>query len=170
MKRFLQEIPKNLEVIVSSMFLSVTVLVVVINVILRYLFQGGLFWVEEVATTCFIWSIFIGAAGAYRYKMHIGIDLITKLFSEKAQKIVSILINALMILINGYITYLSIIFTQLNRLKRTPVLDIPSMYVNMAITVGFGLITIHAIRFFILEIKGFFNQRTPDAIEGGNTP
>ena len=118
---------QNIEVVVSAAFLSVTVLVVILNVILRYIFHSGLFWVEEVATTCFIWSIFIGAAAAYKYKMHIGIDLITKLFPERAREVVSLVINFLMVIINGYITYLSTLFIRANSLKRTPVLDVPAI-------------------------------------------
>jgi len=157
MGQFIKKILQNYEVLISAMFLSVTVLVVIINVILRYLFQGGLFWVEEVATTCFIWSVFIGAAAAYKYKMHIGIDLITKLFPEKARELISIFINFLMVLINGYICYLSILLIQANSLKRSAVMDIPSVYINSAITVGFGLITIHAVQFLIEEARLFFN-------------
>lgn len=165
MKQLLKSIPKDGEVILSACFLTITVAVVVLNVILRYLFQSGLFWVEEVATTCFIWSVFIGAAAAYRHKMHIGIDLITKLFPQKTRDIISIVISILMVLINGYITYLSTLFIQQNRLKRTPVLDIPALYVNLAITVGFSLITIHAIAFVIRETKELRNIST----EGGET-
>lgn len=165
MKQLLKSIPKDGEVILSACFLTITVAVVVLNVILRYLFQSGLFWVEEVATTCFIWSVFIGAAAAYRHKMHIGIDLITKLFPQKTRDIISIVISVLMVLINGYITYLSTLFIQQNRLKRTPVLDIPALYVNLAITVGFSLITIHAIAFVIRETKDLRNIST----EGGET-
>lgn len=165
MKQLLKSIPKDGEVILSACFLTITVAVVVLNVILRYLFKGGLFWVEEVATTCFIWSVFIGAAAAYRHKMHIGIDLITKLFPQKTRDIISIVISALMVLINGYITYLSTLFIQQNRLKRTPVLDIPALYVNLAITVGFSLITIHAVAFVIHEVRDLKNLSK----EGGET-
>lgn len=156
MKLFIKKILQDYEVIISGIFLSVTVLVVIINVILRYLFQGGLFWVEEVATTCFIWSVFIGAAAAYKYKMHIGIDLITKLFPEKGRELISIFINLLMVVINGYICYLSTLFISQNSLKRTPVLDVPAIYINLAITVGFGLITLHAIQFLFTEARLFF--------------
>lgn len=155
--KFIKRILQDFEVMLSGLFLSVTVIVVIVNVILRFFFQGGLFWVEEVATTCFIWSVFIGASAAYKYKMHIGIDLITKLFPERGREFVSILINLLMVFINGYITYLSTVLIQANTLKRTPVLDIPSAYVNLAITVGFGLITIHSIQFLIVEARLFFN-------------
>ena len=148
---------QNFEVIISGLFLMITVLVVIINVILRYLFQGGLFWVEEVATTCFIWSVFIGAAAAYKYKMHIGIDLLTRLFPERIRELISIVINLMMVIINGYILYLSILFIQSNSLKRTPVLDMPAMYVNLSISAGFGLITVHAVQFLISEITAYIN-------------
>ena len=158
MQNNMKKILQNFEVIISGIFLMVTVSVVIINVILRYLFQGGLYWVEEVSTTCFIWSVFIGAAAAYKHKMHIGIDLVTKLFKEKIREGISIIINLLMFIINGYILYLSILFIQSNSLKRTPVLDMPAMYVNMAITAGFGLITIHAFQFLLKEMHAFITD------------
>ena len=149
---------KNLGVVLSACFLSITVGVVILNVILRYVFDGGLFWVEEVATTAFIWSVFIGSAAAYKRKMHIGIDLITKLFPERVREIISSIINLLMAVVNGYVCYLSILMINANKLKRTPVLDIPAMYINLAITVGFGLMTLHSIQFLVKEgillIKG----------------
>lgn len=159
MRKFCKLVMGNFEVALSAAFLSITVLVVIINVILRYLFRSGLFWVEEVATVSFIWSVFIGAAAAYRHKMHIGIDLITGLFPERVRELISIVINFLMVVINGYIVYLSILFIQANRLKRTPVLDVSAVYVNAAITVGFGLMTVHAIQFLFAEAKLFFGSR-----------
>ncbi|MBB6479787.1 TRAP transporter small permease [Spirochaeta isovalerica] len=156
----LKKFTQNFEVVFSGFFLLITVSVVIVNVILRYLFHSGLFWVEEVATTAFIWSVFVGAAAAYKYKMHIGIDIITKLFPEKVREIISIIINFMMIIINSYICYLSTLFIQANKLKRTPVLDIPALYVNLAITVGFGLMTIHAIRFLVIEIRLFTNRES----------
>lgn len=167
MKQIMKKILKDYEAFISGIFLCVTVTVVVINVILRYLFQGGLFWVEEVATACFIWSIFIGAAGAYRYKMHIGIDLITKLFPEKIREIISTIINLIMIVLNTYIVYLSFRFIIENKLKRTPVLALPASYVNAAITVGFSLMTIQSVRFFIQELKLFLNQNNKVVKDGG---
>ena len=158
MKQFIKRKLQDFEVILSGFFLSVTILVVILNVILRYFFKGGLFWVEEVATTSFIWSVFIGAAAAYKYKMHIGIDLVTKIFPERGREFISIIINFLMVCINGYITYLSTILIRANTLKRTAVLDIPSIYVNLAITVGFGLITIHAVQNLIVEARLFFGS------------
>ncbi|TVR86651.1 MAG: TRAP transporter small permease [Spirochaetaceae bacterium] len=153
MKKTLTTILFNTEEIVSAAFLSVTVSVVILNVVMRYVFRSGIFWVEEVATTAFIWSVFVGAAAVYKRKMHIGIDLITKLFPESIRKIIVIVIDLMMIAINGYVCYLSVFMIQANRLKTTPVLNIPAMYVNLSITVGFGLIMLHAIYFLYKDVK-----------------
>lgn len=158
MNKTLKGILFNTEEIVSAAFLSVTVSVVIINVVMRYGFSSGIFWVEEIATTAFIWSVFVGAAAVYKRKMHIGIDLITQLFPESVRRIIVVAIDLMMITINGYVCYLSVLMMLSNRLKTTPVLNIPSMYVNMSITVGFGLIMLHAIYFFYQDVKLIVTQ------------
>lgn len=148
---------KNLDLIVSGFFLSTTVVVVIANVLLRYLFQSGLFWAEEVATTAFIWSVFVGAAAAYRYKMHIGIDFVKSIGPKPWRILTSVIIDLMMLVINGYIAYLSVLFIQANKLKRTPVLDIPAIYVNLALTTGFSLMAAYALFFLCrstLELCG----------------
>ena len=144
---------KNFEEIVGGVFLTITTLVVILNVILRYFFNTGFFWVEEVATTAFVWSVFIGCAAAYKRGMHIGIDVLTSLLPDAVQPAIEICVHLLMITINGYIFYLSIIFTKASAIKPTPVLDISSAWVSSAITVGFALMTFHAIRFLVRDIS-----------------
>ncbi len=162
----LKRILFNFDLILSGCFLCITVLVVIANVVMRYLFHGGFFWAEEVATTSFIWSVFIGSAAAYRYKMHIGIDFITRLGPISFRKLIAVVIDSLMLVINGYIVYLSILFIQANSLKRTPVLDIPAFYVNLALGVGFALMTVYALGFLYLDICKLFKFErysiTPD--------
>ena len=149
----------NFDLVLASFFLCITVLVVIVNVALRYLFHGGLFWAEEVATSSFIWSVFVGAAAAYRYKMHIGIDVVTKFGPQPWRAFIAVVIDCLMLLINGYIVYLSIFFILENKLKRTPVLDIPALYVNLALTVGFTLMTLYALSSLYRDTRKLFSTQ-----------
>ncbi len=153
----------NLDLIFSGFFLCVTVLVVIVNVALRYLSLGGIFWAEEVATTSFIWSIFIGSAAAYRYKMHIGIDFVTRFGPASYRTFVAVIIDLLMLVINGYIVYLSLLFINSNKLKRTPVLDIPAFYVNLALTVGFSLMVVYALGFLYRDVRKCFGCTLPES-------
>ena len=72
---------------------------------------------------------------------------------------IAVIIDCLMVVINGYIVYLSIFFIQSNKLKRTPVLDIPALYVNLALTVGFTLITIYALISLYRDIRTLFGTQ-----------
>lgn len=149
---------KYFEELVSGIFLSITVLVVVLNVILRYIFNTGLIWVSEVSTACFVWAVFVGAAAAYKHKMHIGIDLFLKIFPDKFQLLINLIIDLFMIFISGYISYLSIIFIQNSYKKITPILGISSAYISFSLSVGFSLICFYSIKFFIKDSKIFLES------------
>lgn len=157
MKKFLG----NIEDFISGFFIVITIVVVIINVILRKGFNSGLYWYEEVATISFVWSVFIGASGCYRRNMHIGIDMIKDLFPTKVQQVINLLVHMMLLVINGYITYLSVIFIQESKSKMTAVLGIPSSYVSAALLVGFGLMTMHTILFIINDIKILSGKKQP---------
>ena len=141
----------NIEEIISGFFISITVVVVIANVILRYFFNTALYWAEEVATICFVWSVFVGASATYKHKMNLGIDILITKGTPLTQDIVKTIVNIILLIINMYIFYLSIIFTNASKIKPTAVLGVSSMYVNSALVVGFALLTFHSIRFFIKD-------------------
>ena len=144
---------KNFEELISGFFLVLMVVIVILNVILRYVFNHGIFWAEEVATISFVWAVFVGASATYKNKMDIGIDFLVTKTSEKVQKTIKCIVNIALLIINGYIFYLSVIFTKISAIKTTAVLGISSAFVNSALVVGFGLITMHTIRFIIHDFK-----------------
>jgi len=157
MKIMMKHFIRNAEEIVSGVFLSITICTVIINVFLRYIFNLGLFWSEEVATACFVWSVFIGASACYKRKMHIGIDFLVKMTSKNSQTAIKFIVEIILIIINAYIVYLAAIFIRVSYVKPTAVLGISSAFVSTSLLVGFGLITMHAISFFINDVRLIFN-------------
>lgn len=74
-------------------------------------------------------------------------------------------IDCMMLVINGYIVYLSIFFINANKLKRTPVLDIPALYVNLALTVGFTLMVLYALNFLYRDLRTLFGGQSDELSE-----
>lgn len=60
---------------VGFLLLSGFILVVFAKVIVRNIFHIPMMWADEVAITCFIWTVFLGAAVAVRNKLHYTVDL-----------------------------------------------------------------------------------------------
>jgi TRAP-type C4-dicarboxylate transport system permease small subunit len=144
---------KNLEEIICGTFLVSMVLLVIVNVLLRFFFSYSIFWAEEVATICFVWAVFIGGAATYKNRMDIGIDILITKMPEGVQRAVRFGVDVLLLAINGYIFYMAIVFTKISFVKPTAVLGVSSAVVNSALIVGFGLITLHTIRFMIADIR-----------------
>ncbi|WP_133152101.1 TRAP transporter small permease, partial [Vibrio lentus] len=64
---------KNIEEILASIAISITVLVVIINVVLRYGFGFVVPWSEELSVICFIWAVYLGISSCYKHKLHMGV-------------------------------------------------------------------------------------------------
>lgn len=143
----------NLEEVVASGFIIITTSLVVLNVFLRYFMKTGLYWSEEVATICFVWSVFIGSAACYKRHKHIGVDMLVKKLPQGLRNIVIIIVDIILILLNGYITYIGIVYVSMSYNKLTPVLGISSVYVSSSLILGFLLMTIYSVKFLIQDIK-----------------
>ena len=96
MKDFL----KRFELYLGSVFISVTVVVVIMNVFTRYFLKFTYFWAEEVAVGCFVWTIFLGTAAAYRARALIGVEAIVVLLPTKIRKIIEMQKNYVAPIVN----------------------------------------------------------------------
>ena len=69
-----------------------------------------------------------------------------------------LLVSILLLLINGYIFYMSVVFTVIAWSKPTAVLGVSSAIFNSALIVGFGLITFHTLRFIREDFKAISDR------------
>ena len=142
MKEF---ITKNFEEFIAAILLCIATGLVLVNVFMRYFLHTGLFWTEEVVTTCFVWAIFIGAAGAFRTGAQLGIDLLVSKLPAAPRKAVRIIVQIALIVINAYIVKLAITYVSNDRKLTTSVLGLTRAVVSSSLIVGFGLITIYSV-------------------------
>ena len=143
----------NFEEIVAGFFLIITVSSVVLNVFCRSIGLGTISTSEEIATISFVWSVYIGAVACYKRKMHIGVDMLVQMFSDKGKKIFTIFLDVFLIVINSVILYLCVIFIMNSQEKPTPVLGISSNYLNIALLISFFLMVVHSLNFLYQDIK-----------------
>ena len=149
----LKKVLKNLDAYIAGVMMIVTIVLVIVNVFTRKMFNYIIIWSEEIATSCFVYSVFIGAAYAYRKHQHVGVDLLVERLPAGARRAVHLITSALLVVINGYITMLSVQFIQSSWIKRMPITKLPSSVVSTALVIGFGLMTIYSLVIFIKDLK-----------------
>lgn len=98
-----KHILKNLDAVITGTTLVACVVIVNLNVIMRYMLNSPLQWSEEIVTSLFVWTVFIGSAYAYRKHAHLGVDIVVNLLHGKTKKtlmfIVSIVELAILIML-----------------------------------------------------------------------
>ena len=145
---------RNLEEIVASGFIIVTTALVVINIVMRYGLNSGLVWTEEVATGCFVWSVFIGAAACFKHRGHVGVDILVNHLPPTAQKNLHLLMDMLLVVLNSYMTYLAVLYISTTYTKKTPVLGVSSAYISVSVLICFVLMTFYSIYFVYEDLRG----------------
>lgn len=144
----------NFGEIISGTFLIIATVIVIINIFLRYVMKTGIYWSEEVVTGLFVWAVFIGSAAGFKRHKHIGVDFLVSKLPDGIRKVVNIIVDIILILINGYLSYLSVIYVKSSYLKPTPVLGISSVWISSSLVVSLFLMTIYSIIFLINTIQG----------------
>lgn len=128
--------------------LSLMAILVFANVILRYIFDSGITWAEELSRYLFIWMIFLGAITVLQNKAHLSVDLITNAVSPGIRRILLIISNflvlfTLMIILDGSWT-----MTLQNTHVNSPATGISMSYIygiGVVMSLGMAIITINNI-------------------------
>lgn len=85
--------------IAAAASLAIMSILIFCNVLLRYLFNSGIVWAEEVARFLFVWITFLGAIGALKDNQHLGVDMLVKRLPPLVKKITFVISNGLVLYI-----------------------------------------------------------------------
>lgn len=136
----------NVAIALSLAAMSLSVL---LNVILRYVFNSGLTWSEEVSRYFFVWLVFLGAISALKDKMHLGVDLVVKALPQKMQKAVFVISNGIVLYILWLVVDGSWKMSVLNMNSTGPATGMPLSYL-------YGIGVVSGIWMMILVASSVF--------------
>ena len=169
----LKSIVTNLDAFITGVTLSICVVLVNANVIMRYFANHLLQWCEEIVTSLFVWTVFIGSAYAHRKHAHLGVDIVVNMIHGKAQRIVQVVMQFVELIILIMLTVISsqyvyhLIFSNSGKVKivLTELLRLPKWWTGIAVPIGFGLSTLYSIYFICRDV---FHIGAKKSTEGGN--
>jgi len=124
------------------------------NVLLRFLTDHSILWVEEASRYAMVWLTFIGAGPVLRYGGHIGIDTLQQALPRAATALRAV-IFALLALFSGVMVVVGVRYAMLTWAQTTPVMQIPVGAVYLAMPAGFALLLIHLAVMF----RGYVARR-----------
>lgn len=154
MKAIVNAVDKVLIPLLSALMAGL-VIVVTWQVISRYLLRAPSSYTEEIARFMLIWIGLLGAAYAYRTKMHLGLDLFTEKLTGAARMWAELFASAsvagfaVIVMIVGGIQLVSLIW----ELKQSSAaLGIQIAFIYSVIPLSGAVITLYAVDFALDSI------------------
>ena len=101
MKKTLRWLDVNFEAILMVLFFSLMILLVTVQVVLRFIFKTGFSWGEEVARLLFVWMSFSSFGYLTRGSRHVRVGFFRELFPVRTQKAILILCDVLFLVFSA---------------------------------------------------------------------
>lgn len=165
MKRFLQALDRDAERWVMLVFYTFCCIVIVQEVIRRFVLNYSSAWGEEAARYAFIYLGWIGAAYAVRERAHIRFDILLQRMGARGKALVFIVAELATIVFACIALYWSLhTIRQLLQFEgTTPVLRINKAWFEAAVPIAFALIVFRSAQAMLRDWRDLRAGREPYA-------
>lgn len=125
-----------------------TSLLLLVNVILRYIFSHSIYWAEELVRYLMVWVIFLGSSQVAKHEGHITVDILHRAVGPGVKVFLDYLVNIVAILFCLVLAYYS--YHQTMRVyssqQISPALELPMWLTYLSIPLGSALM---AVRYLV---------------------
>jgi len=141
---------------VAAALLATFTVIILIDVVCRYLLHIAIPWAAELTVLLFQWTIFLGSPLALRRGLHFGLGLVVPKYWPRSDRWVRGFVATVVVGASGLLFVLAIEMTQRTWHSTYPTLPLSHGVVNVGIAVGAFLMVL-----FGLEQLYQVFQRTP---------
>ncbi|MDO4614676.1 MAG: TRAP transporter small permease [Lachnospiraceae bacterium] len=135
-------------------------IVVFVDVVLRYIFNQGFAWSQEVATLMLVWFSLIGMAIGVLERIHISIEMFTVKLPAKAISIIESIDHLLIAAFGGGMIYYGITIMNLTKKSTLPATKLPSSVLYVILPVSGLLVLLNAILVAAKQNDQIINEDT----------
>ncbi len=135
-------------------FVAVMTVVVLLQVIYRYLLMQPLYWSEELARYLFVWISILGAAMSVHRRGHFGMDFFFRKLPLRWRRRSASFISLLMGIVVIVLLVQGIVLVQKTADQQSPAMEISMGWAYASLPVGATLMAIHLLVITLKEAQG----------------
>ena len=149
----ISDIISRITEVILIVVLSTMAVVVLLQVIFRYVLNFPLFWTEEFARYCLVWSSLLGSAVAVKRGQHIAVTIFMERFPPALRRGLTIIALISVAVILTIILWGGIQLVAITRAQISPALRVSMSIPYLAVPVGAALMLLHTIVFIFETIS-----------------
>jgi len=132
-------------------FVATMTVVVLLQVIYRYLLTRPLHWSEELARYLFVWISLLGASLSVQKRGHFGMDFFYRMLPEKGRRFLLFFTYLLMGAVMVVLLIYGIGLVQKTAAQQSPAMEISMGWAYACLPVGAALMSIHLLVIMLKE-------------------
>ncbi|MGC1952598.1 MAG: TRAP transporter small permease [Gammaproteobacteria bacterium] len=142
-----------------ALLLVAMTLLVFVEVILRFGFNTGFLWMEEVTLHLSAWLVLFGASYGVKVGAHIGVDALVRKLPSETRRIVDLVAVVLCLFYCALFLYGSWVY--LSKLYQIGIeledLPVPKWMAHSILVMGFALLTLRFLELLVRIVRGEAN-------------
>lgn len=139
-----------------ALLLVTTTLIVFAEVVMRFAFNSGISWAQEVTLHLSAWMVLFGASYGVKVGAHIGVDALVRIMPLKVRRMAGLLGVALCLVYCGLFMYGSWVY--LAKMYKIGIelhdVPIPKWAAHSILLIGYGLLTFRFVELGIAILRG----------------
>lgn len=152
---------------IPELFLALLVAVLVVfltlSVVMRYVFDIGIEWSDELARMLFVWVVFVGFAVAIRHRGNIGVEVLVDRMPPPVQKGMILLQDVAVLAFSIFFAWQSVITVKFSLVQRLPVMQVTIAWLYAAVLAAGVLMVVYAAANLVDTLRGRTRDAHPDA-------
>ncbi len=152
----LKNLLNNFEIYLGAIFFLISMILLFMQVVTRYVFNYSLAWTEEIAVIMFIWMCYLGFSGAVSHRKQLRIDALINAMPFKIKKTMMIASEVFNMLFCGLMIWPMITIVNMMGLShtKTNMLGIPMTISYAILPIGMVLMIIRCLQ----ECKKLYHE------------
>ncbi len=139
------------EYLVMGVSLSMA-LVILLQVVFRYVFNHSLFWSEELGRMLLVWLSFMGASVAYKRKAHMGVAVFVSRLPRPLRLTAACVAHVAALLLFWTMLWYGVQFFTMLAPQMTVSLGISRQWPFLAVPLSGGVMLVHVLHFLLQDI------------------
>lgn len=157
-------IDKTLEWVTITLVLAICI-IVIWQVITRFIFNNPSSWSEEISRYLLIWIAFLGGSLGLKHGTHMGLVLVTERIKNKRVRTVFHILAYLVCASIGYIfIHFGYIYTISGMKREMMCVSIPMGYVYIIMPISGVIIILNSIEIIVKDIISIIHNKAVDAV------
>lgn len=157
MRRLWLRIDSKLEHWLMAAFFSYFCIIILVEVVRRYVLGETSQWGEMTARYAFVYLVYIGVAEVAKSRDHIRIDVVPRLLGDRGRLALYVYFDFLYLVLAALVIYYSLQVVELSIKNKTVMtgFDLNVAFAQAALPLGWGLLAYRVVQRFVRTLQSY---------------